>query len=64
MTTYTTTQDYIDQNIAPGLGDVTLTDDQALEVAQTMTESNEDGQLVERRDVEFWDVVADVLGDN
>lgn len=64
MTTYTTTQDYIDRNIAPGLGDVTLTDEQALEVAQTMTEWNEDGQLVERQDVEFWDVVADVLGDN
>lgn len=64
MTTYTTTQDYIDQNITPGLGDVTLTDEQALEVAQAMTESNEDGQLIERQDVEFWDVVADVLGDN
>lgn len=29
-----------------------------------MTEWNEDGQLVERQDKEFWDVVADVLGDN
>lgn len=64
MTTYTTTQDYINHNIATGLGDVTLTNEQALEVAQAMTESNEDGQLIERHDVEFWDVVADVLGDN
>lgn len=64
MTTYTTTQDYIDQNITPGLGDIELTNDQALEVAQAMTEWNEDGQLTEREDVNFWDVVADVLGDN
>lgn len=64
MTTYTTTQDYIDQNIATGLGDVEITEEQALEIAQAMTEWNEDGQLVERQDIEFWDVVADVLGDN
>jgi len=64
LTTYTTTRDYIDQNITPGLGDITLTDEQALEVAQTMTEWNAGGQLVERQDVELWDVVADVLGDN
>lgn len=64
MTTYTTTQDYINQNITPGLGDITLTDDQALEIAQTMTEWNENGQLVERQDADFWTVVADVLGDN
>ena len=64
MTTYTTTQDYINQNITPGLGDITLTDDQALEIAQAMTEWNEDGQLIERQDADFWAVVADVLGDN
>ena len=64
MTTYTTTQDYINQNITPGLGDITLTDDQALEIAQAMTEWNENGQLVERQDADFWTVVADVLGDN
>lgn len=64
MATYTTTQDYIDQNITPGLGDVELTDEQALEVAQEMTEWNDEGQLVEREDVDFWDAVADVLGDN
>ena len=64
MTTYTTTQDYINQNITPGLGDITLTDDQALEIAQAMTEWNENGQLVERQDADFWAVVADVLGDN
>lgn len=64
MATYTSTQDYIDQNIAPGLGDVELTDEQALEVAQQMTEWNEEGQLVEREDADFWAVVADVLGDN
>lgn len=63
-TTYTTTQDYIEQNIAPGLGDINLTDDQALEVAQRMTERNATGELVERDDIDFWDVVADVLGDN
>lgn len=64
MNTYTTTQDYIDQNIATGLGDIALTDEQALGVAQEMTEWNEDGQLVEREDADFWTVVADVLGDN
>lgn len=62
--TYTTTQDYITENIAPGLGDVELTDEQALEIAQNMTEWNENGELVEREDIDFWDVVADVLGDN
>ena len=64
MTTYTTTQDYIDQNIATGLGDVEITEEQALEIAQAMTEWNEDGQLIERQDADFWAVVADVLGDN
>lgn len=64
MTTYTTTQDYIDQNITTGLGDVELTEEQALEVAQRMTEWNEEGQLVEREDADFWDAVATVLGDN
>lgn len=64
MTTYTTTQDYIDQNITPGLRDVELTDEQALEIAQNMTEWNEDGQLVEREDADFWAEVARVLGDN
>ena len=58
-TTYTTTADYIEQHITPG---VDLTDEQALEVAQRMTKW-ENGQLVEREDVDFWDVVADVLGD-
>lgn len=60
MKTYTTTQDYIAENIATGLGDITITDDQALEIAQEMTEWNEDGQLVEREDVNFWDVVFQV----
>lgn len=63
MTTYTTTQDYITQNIDTGLGDITLTDEQAQEIASRMTEWK-DGKLVERTDVDFWDVVADVLGDN
>ena len=63
MRTYTSTEDYITQNITPGLGDFKLTRDQALEIAQTMTVWN-DGQLVEREDVDFWNVVADVLGDN
>lgn len=75
--TYTTTQDYITENIAPGLGDITLTDEQALEVAQRMTDfhethevAQEDGSnvtlrnvYVEREDVDFWGVVAEVLGD-
>lgn len=78
MTTYTTTQDYIDQNIAAGLGDITLTDEQSLEIAQRMTDfhetyevTQEDGSnatlrnvYVEREDADFWDVVAEVLGDN
>lgn len=63
MKTYATTADYIAENIAPGLGDVQLTHGQAVEVAQRMTEYNDDGQLVECDDEEFWDVVADVLGD-
>lgn len=58
--TYTTTQDYIEQNITPGIG-VELTEDQALEVTHRMTEWD-NGQLVEREGVDFWDVVADVLG--
>lgn len=34
MRTYVTIQDYIDQNIAPGLGNVEFTYEQAQEVAQ------------------------------
>lgn len=78
MTTYTTTQDYIEQNITPGLGDVELTDDQALEVAQRMTDfhetyeaTQEDGSYItlrnvytENTNIDFWETVADVLGDN
>ena len=64
MATYTTTQDYIDQNIAAGLGDITLTNEQSLEIAQRMTEWNDEGQLVEREDADFWETVAEVLGDN
>lgn len=77
-TTFATTQDYIEQNIAPGLGDIDLTNDQALEVAQRMTDfhetyevTQEDGLTAtlrnvytEREDVDLWDVVADVTGDN
>lgn len=63
MNTYTTTQDYIEQNITPGLGDIELTNDQALDIAQIMTEWNEDGQLVERQDIDFWDAVAEVIED-
>ena len=61
-TAYTSVTDYIERNITPGLGDVELTDEQATEVAQRMTEW-ENGELVEREDVDFWGVVADVLGD-
>lgn len=63
MTTYTNTQEYIEQNLAPGLGDIELTQEQALEVAQAMTEWDDSGRLVERQDMDFWDVVAKVLGD-
>lgn len=64
MRTYATTTEYIEQNITPGLGDVELTNEQALEVAQRMTKWTVTRELVERDDVDFWDVVADVLGDN
>ncbi|MDY5785856.1 hypothetical protein [Corynebacterium sp.] len=64
MRTYTTTEDYITENITPGLGDVELTHEQALTIAQEMTEWNDEaGALVERTDRDFWDVVAEVLGD-
>lgn len=61
-TTYATIADYITENIAPGIG-VELTDEQATEVAQRMTKWTVTRELVERDDVDFWDVVADVLGD-
>lgn len=64
MTTYTTVDEYIEHNITPGLGDVELTAEQALEVAQRMTKWTAAGELVERDDVDFWQTVADVLGDN
>lgn len=62
MTTYTTANDYIAHNIATGLGDIDLTAEQAGEIADTMLDWR-DGQLVERDDIDFWDVVAQVLGD-
>lgn len=61
--TYTTVEDYIEQNITPGLGDMEVTDEQALGIAQRMTEWNDEGQLVECENVDFWYAVADVLGD-
>lgn len=64
MRVYTTTEDYITANIAPGLGDVELTDDQAHEVAHRMTEWNEDGNLIERTDRDFWEEVENVLTGN
>ena len=64
MRVYATINDYITANIAPGLGDVELTDEQAYEVAHRMTEWNEDGNLIERTDRDFWEEVANVLGDN
>lgn len=60
---YNSTADYIEQHIAPGLGDAQLTNAQAVEVAQRMTALNDNGKLVDRQDVDFWDVVASVLGD-
>lgn len=78
MRVYTTVHDYINANIALGLGDVELTYEQAQEVARRMTDfhetyevTQEDGSTAtlrnvytEREDLDFWDVVADVLGDN
>lgn len=64
MRTYTTATEYIEHYIAPGLGDVEITNEQALEIAQRMTYCNKEGQIIEREDMDFWDVVADVLGDN
>lgn len=63
MRTYTTATEYIEQHIAPGLGDVEITNEQASEIAQRMTDYNKEGQLIEREDMNFWDVVADVLDD-
>lgn len=63
MTTYTTVDEYIEHNITPGLG-VELTRDQALEVAHRMTKWTVTRELVERDDVDFWETVADVLGDS
>lgn len=63
MTTYTTVDEYIEHNITPGLG-VELTRDQALEIAHRMTKWTVTRELVERDDVDFWETVADVLGDN
>lgn len=63
MTTYTTVDEYIEHNITPGLG-VELTRDQSLEIAHRMTKWTVTRELVERDDVDFWETVADVLGDN
>lgn len=60
--TYTTTQDYIEQNITPGLGDVELTPAQALHVAQCMTLPSPDGNgLIENPAVNFWYMVEEAL---
>ena len=71
-TIYETAADYITENITPGLGDVELTNEQAQEVADKMlihfgmadTAGNTTHTgLVENPDLDFWDVVAEVLGD-
>ena len=64
MATYTTTEDYIAAVIAPADADNLLTAKQRHEVAFEMTEWNSDGKLVEREDQDFWQVVANILGDN
>ena len=78
MRTYTTINDYINANIAPGLDGVELTYEQAQEVAQRMTDfhdtyttTQEDGTTrelrnvyTERTDRDFWEEVANVLGHN
>lgn len=70
---YTTTEDYITENITPGLGDITLTDEQAHEVAHIMLIPFEMHNaagiptyvgFIEDPDKGFWDAVAEVLGDN
>ena len=69
---YETAEDYITHNIAPGLGDIELTHDQAQEVASRMlifySMHNVEGKttlagLVEHPKRDFWNVVAEVLGD-
>ena len=79
MELYASIGDYVSRNIAPGIGDTTLTDEQAMEVARRMTSWWIDydeipceggvryeyrSVLVERTDRNFWDEVARVLGDN
>lgn len=69
---YETAADYITENITPGLGDVELTNEQAQEVADKMLihfgmadtagHTTASG-LVENPDLDFWDVVAEVIGD-
>ena len=71
-TIYETAADYITENITPGLGDVELTNEQAQEIADKMLihfgmadvagHTTASG-LVENPDLDFWDVVAEVLGD-
>lgn len=76
MTTYNTTQDFINQTFPEDLGDGTrLTHDQEHEIAEQMlvwhdeyTPSgdinlNESG-FVEREDVDFWELVQNTLDDN
>lgn len=70
-TVYATRQDYIDHNLQE-LGDVTLTDEQAQQAADKLlmffTMYNADGEttldgFVEDPRKDFWDVIANVLGD-
>lgn len=72
MKVYTTLDDYMLENIPYNYGDLELTEEQREEVADRMTEWHDevlpDGNIwandtgfVEREDVEFWEVLKEVL---
>lgn len=56
MTTYTTAADYITAIVAPALGEYADQYDMQEIAAEMLTW--EDGQLVERDDIDFWGAVA------
>ena len=56
MTTYTTAADYITAVVAPALGEYAGQYDMQKIAADMLIWEN--GQLVERGDLDFWDAVA------
>lgn len=60
MKTYNSTQEYINQNIAPGIGDIELTYQQQITIAQEMT-TWKNGKLVEREDKDFFNTVFETI---